>query len=74
MSSESNNLMKTFTALIDDAGGGGAYVLIPFDVEKTFDKKRVKVRADIEGETYRGSLVRMGTDCPSWTSARISAK
>lgn len=62
MSSEGNNLLKTFTALIEDAGSGGAYVRIPFDVEKTFGKKRVKVRADIEGETYRGSLVRMGSD------------
>ena len=55
--------MRIFNALIEDAGGGGAFVRIPFDVEQTYGKKRVKVRADIEGETYRGSLVRMGTDC-----------
>ncbi len=52
-----------FTALIEDAGGGGAYVSVPFDVEKTFGKKRVKVQATIGGEPYRGSLVRMGTAC-----------
>jgi len=49
-----------FRAVIEDAGGGGAYVNIPFDVEKTFGKKRVKVIASIEGEPYRGTLVRMG--------------
>ena len=55
--------MRSFEAVIEDAGGGGAFVRIPFDVEQTYGKKRVKVRADIEGEIYRGSLVRMGTDC-----------
>jgi small nuclear ribonucleoprotein (snRNP)-like protein len=50
-----------FRAIIEDPGGGGAYVTIPFDVEKAFGKKRVKVKATIDGEPYRGSLVRMGT-------------
>lgn len=50
-----------FTAVIQNAGEGGAYVCIPFDVEKTFGKKRVKVKARIDGEPYRGTLVRMGT-------------
>ena len=53
----------TFRAVIEDAGNGGAYVCVPFDVEKTFGKKRVKVLAIIEGVPYRGSLVRMGTEC-----------
>ncbi len=43
---------------------GSAYVDIPFDVEKTFNgKKRVKIKALIEGFEYRGTLVRMGTQC-----------
>jgi len=50
-----------FRAIIENAGSGGAYVTIPFDVEKAFGKKRVKVKATIDGEPYRGSLVRMGT-------------
>jgi len=50
-----------FRAIIEDPGSGGAYVTIPFDVEKAFVKKRVKVQATIDGEPYRGSLVRMGT-------------
>ncbi len=52
-----------FRAKIENAGGGGAYVSVPFDVEQAFGKKRVKVIATIEGHRYRGSLVRMGTEC-----------
>jgi hypothetical protein len=50
-----------FKAVIEDAGGGGAYVTVPFDVEKTFGAKRVKIKAMIDGEPYRGTLVRMGS-------------
>ena len=53
---------KTFTAKIEEAGGGGAYVRVPFDVEKAFGSKRPKVKAMIEGVPYRGTLVRMGAD------------
>jgi hypothetical protein len=52
-----------FKAVIEDAGGGGAYVRIPFDVEQAFGEKRVKVQSTIDGEPYRGLLVRMGMDC-----------
>ena len=52
---------QKFRAVIEDAGGGGAFVTVPFDVEQVFGKKRVKVKATIEGEQYRGSLVRMGS-------------
>jgi tetrahydromethanopterin S-methyltransferase subunit G len=51
-----------FKAVIENAGGGGAYVRIPFDVEQTFGEKRVKIQATIDGEPYRGLLVRMGMD------------
>lgn len=53
---------KTFTATIQNAGGGGAFVEIPFDVEKAFGAKRPKIKANIEGIPYRGILTRMGTD------------
>jgi len=53
----------TFSATIEDADGGGAYVPIPFDVEQTFGKKRVPVKATIDGVPYNGSLVRMGGKC-----------
>src|SRR6187431_802845 len=54
---------QTFTATIQNAGGGGAFVEVPFDVEAAFGSKRPKVKAMIEGLPYRGTLVRMGTDC-----------
>ncbi len=50
----------TFTATIQNAGGGGAFVEVPFDVEKAFGSKRPKVKAMIEGVPYRGLLTRMG--------------
>ena len=67
----------TFRAAIENPGGGGAFVRIPFDVEQAFGKKRVKVKATIDGEPYRGTLavsprragsrgpngVRMGEPC-----------
>lgn len=49
-----------FRAVIQDPGGGGAYVTIPFDVEQVFGARRVKIKATIDGEPYRGTLVRMG--------------
>ncbi len=51
---------QTFTAVIKNAGGGGAFVDVPFDVEKEFGSKKPKVKAMIEGVPYRGLLVRMG--------------
>jgi hypothetical protein len=50
----------TFTATIQNAGGGGAFAEVPFDVEAAFGSKRPKVKALIEGVPYRGLLVRMG--------------
>jgi hypothetical protein len=50
----------SFKAAIQNAGGGGAFVEVPFDVEAAFGSKRPKVKAMIEGVPYRGLLVRMG--------------
>jgi hypothetical protein len=55
-------MKKSFTAEIKNAGGGGAFVEVPFDVEEAFGSKRPKVRAMIEGVPYRGILTRMGTE------------
>ena len=57
------NKKQTFTATIQNAGGGGAYVEIPFDVEEAFGSKRPKVKALIEGIPYRTTLMRMGSEC-----------
>lgn len=54
---------QTFTAVIQNAGSGGAFVEVPFDVEKEFGSKRPKIKALIEGIPYRGILTRMGTEC-----------
>lgn len=55
-----NNLIE-FSAEILSNEKGGAYVKIPFDVEKKYGKKRVKIKAWFENIPYRGTLVRMGS-------------
>jgi hypothetical protein len=52
----------SFTAIIQSAGGGGAFVEVPFDVEAAFGSKKPKVKATFEGVPYRGILTRMGTE------------
>jgi len=52
----------TFTATIQNAGGGGAFVEVPFDVEAAFASKRPRVKAMIESVPYRGILTRMGAE------------
>ncbi len=54
--SESNR----FKSVIEAAGRGGAYVRVPFDVEKVYGRKRVKVVATFNGAVYRGSIVGIG--------------
>ena len=54
------NKRVTFRAPIERGIGGGAFVVVPFDVEAAFGAKRIKVKALIDGQPYRGSLVRMG--------------
>ncbi|MCW3125771.1 MAG: hypothetical protein JWO03_1429 [Bacteroidetes bacterium] len=50
-----------FKAEMKDAGGGGVYVIFPHSTEEKFGiKGRVPIQATIDGEPYRGSLVRYG--------------
>lgn len=53
--------MKEFEAEIIGHDSGGAYIVIPFDVEQEFGKKRPKVKVTFDGVLYRGTLVRYGT-------------
>jgi len=53
----------TFSAPLKMHKRGGAYVEVPFDVEKELGSKRPKIRALINGIEYRGLLVRMKTPC-----------
>lgn len=55
-------IKETFTAIIQNPGGGGAFVEVPFDVEATFGAKKPRVKAMIDDVPYRGLLTRMGTD------------
>ncbi len=50
-----------FKAKIQPGGGGGAYVLFPYDTEKEFATKgRVPVKATFNGVPYSGSLIKYG--------------
>ncbi|GAA0099344.1 hypothetical protein UT300012_00580 [Paraclostridium bifermentans] len=39
------------------------FIEIPFDVEKEFGARRVKVKTKFDGIDYRGSILNMGQDC-----------
>jgi Bacteriocin-protection, YdeI or OmpD-Associated/Domain of unknown function (DUF1905) len=55
--------MKTyrFKARIESAGGGGACIHFPYDVEKEFGTRgRVPVKATFDGVPYTGSMVKYG--------------
>lgn len=53
-----------FEAIIKQHEGKDAtYIEVPFDVEKEFNAKRVKVKAHFDGVEYRGSIVKMGSPC-----------
>jgi hypothetical protein len=55
-------VIKKFSAVLQDAGGGGVYVNVPFDVEKVYGTKgQVKINATFEGVPYRGIISNMGT-------------
>ena len=52
---------RTFTAVIHASDGGGAYIEIPFDVEKEYGARgRVPVKATFDGLPYRGSIFPYG--------------
>ncbi|HEX9660339.1 MAG TPA: YdeI/OmpD-associated family protein [Rhodothermales bacterium] len=46
------NPKQQFKAVIQSNPGGGAYVNVPFDVEKAFGRKRVKILAMFDGELF----------------------
>ena len=56
-------LMLEFDAVIVDSGKGGAYVEVPFDIEKEFGSKRIKADVRFDDVEYRGSIMKMGTEC-----------
>jgi hypothetical protein len=55
---------KEFSAVIRKLPDMDAtFIELPFDAEKSFGKKRVKVKAWFDGILYRGTLMRMGRSC-----------
>ena len=49
-----------FDAVLHEEPDGGAYVVFPYDIRREFGKGRVKVRAELGGVPYDGSIVNMG--------------
>ncbi len=49
-----------FNATIQPAGGGGAYVSFPYNVLQEFGRSRVPIQCTIDGEPYRGTMVKYG--------------
>lgn len=50
-----------FTATLEPAGGGGVFIPFPYDVKKEFGKGKVPITCTIDGEPYRGTMVKYGT-------------
>ena len=53
-----------FTTRIRDAGEGGAYVAVPFDLRERYGCGRMKVHVLFDGVPYDGSIVNMGVKNP----------
>jgi hypothetical protein len=55
---------KEFTTVIKKLPDmDAAFIELPFDAEKVFGKKRMKIRVHFDSVLYRGTLMRMGMDC-----------
>ena len=53
--------MKKFKAKLQGTGGGGVFLLVPFDVEKEYGKKNmIPVKVTYDSEPYTGSIANMG--------------
>jgi hypothetical protein len=50
-----------FKGKIEAGDRGGAYVVFPYDVQAEFGKGRVPFKCTIDGESYRGTMVKYGT-------------
>lgn len=55
---------QTFkTELLKSVDSEATWIELPFDVEEVFGAKRAKVKVWINDAEYRGSAVRMGSEC-----------
>lgn len=55
-----NAKIYEYSAAIQSADKGGAYVAFPYDIRAEFGKGRVKVHATFDDVPYDGSIVNMG--------------
>ena len=60
-----NDKIYEYSAVIQSADKGGAYVAFPYDIRSEFVKGRVKVHATFDGVPYDGSIVNMGVRNPN---------
>jgi len=52
---------QRFEAPIEEGRGGGAYVVVPFDVGQVFGSRRlVRVKGTIDGQPFKSSMAPMG--------------
>lgn len=56
----SNKEYKFKAEIIKNPDMDAAYIVFPYDIRKEFNKGRVKVHAEFDGEPYDGSIVNMG--------------
>jgi len=55
---------QTFkTKLLKSGDSEATWIELPFDVQDVYGAKRAKVKVWINGAEYRGSAVRMGSEC-----------
>jgi hypothetical protein len=56
-----NPLKQRFKAQIQEGRGGGAYVVVPFDVDAVFGTRRqLRVKGTIDGQPFKSSVAPMG--------------
>jgi Bacteriocin-protection, YdeI or OmpD-Associated/Domain of unknown function (DUF1905) len=51
---------QRFEAKLEATQGGGAVVVVPFDVQEAFGSKRPPVRATVNGHSFRTTIAPMG--------------
>lgn len=50
-----------FKGKIEAGDGGGAYVPFPYDAKAEFGKGKIPMQCTIDGEPYRGTMIKYGT-------------
>jgi hypothetical protein len=51
----------SFNAVLQPGEGCSVYIAFPFDAVKEFGKSRVRIQCTIDGEAYRGTMIKYKT-------------